>query len=162
MFDDVKLIISEIDGVVTNSLFAEDEIGNVLFKVFNYKDFDAINKIKSLGYKFVFLSDDNRINYNMCQRRNIPFYHGRNVDEKVNKLGIIFRKYGFSPDETLYIPSKLTDFKCVEVVANSICPLDVSDIIKKKCPNYFNKNGGEGILVDLLSYLTNNAVIALI
>lgn len=155
----VKLIVSEIDGVITDSRFVEDEIGNVLYKTFNYKDFDAINNIKRLGYKFVFLSDDNRINYNMCQRRKIPFFLGKNVDEKFKKLGDIFRRYSTTPDETIYIPSKTTDLRCVQTIPRTICPSDTVGIIKNMCMSEFVKTGGEGVLSDLLDLLTNNLIV---
>ena len=75
-----KLIVSEIDGIITDGRYAEDEIGNIIYKVYNSKDFDAINELKK-HFKFVFLSSDNKINYNMCKRRNISFYGAKNVRE---------------------------------------------------------------------------------
>jgi len=155
----VKLIVSEIDGVITNSHFTEDELGNVLYKTFNYKDFDAINHIKSLNYKFVFLSDDNKINYNMCRRRHIPFYWAKTADEKVTKLGELSRRYGATPDQVIYIPSKLSDEKCVQMIAKTICPIDVVGFIRNKCESEFTKCGGEGVLSDLLDLLTGNIII---
>lgn len=157
--DNVGIIISEIDGVITDGCFTEDEIGNVLYKTFNYKDFDAINEIKRLGYTFVFMSDDNRINYNMCKRRNIPFYWATNADKKFNELGNILRRYGFTPDQAIYVPSKLTDVRCVHTVPRTICPADTIGIVRKACMSEFVKNGGEGIISNLLDLLTGNIII---
>lgn len=46
--NDIKLIVSEIDGVLTDGTYAEDELGNVLYKHFQSKDFDAINILKKI------------------------------------------------------------------------------------------------------------------
>ena len=147
-----KLIVSEIDGVITDGTYAEDEVGNVLYKIYQTNDFDAINELKKY-FKFVFLSSDNRINYNMCRRRNISFYWGKNEQEKFEKLGEIMRRYGATPDETIYIGSKISDRKCLQMIPNSLCPEDAGDLIKDICFAYFIKEGGKGIFVELLDLL---------
>lgn len=157
-FKNVKLIISEIDGVLTDGKYTEDEIGNVLFKSFNYIDFDSINTLKQKGYKFVFLSEDNRINYNMCQRRNLPFYWGRNEDSKYKCLVDIFRRYNTGPDNTLFVPSRPSDRKCIHTVPISICP-DDANLIKYMCYMNFTKAGGQGVLSDLVGLLEEEADI---
>jgi len=152
--DNIKLIISEIDGVITDGKWTEDEIGNVLYKSFQSKDFDAINELRK-SYKFVFLSEDNRINYNMCKRRNIPFYWGRNREEKYKKAIDILHRYSCTPDNTLFIPSKLSDLKCCQLIPKTICPDDVGEYLKSKCWAEFKIGGGEGVLVELV-YLLNS------
>ena len=150
----IKLIISEIDGVVSDGKYAEDEIGNVIYKVYQSKDFSAINELKK-NFKVVFLSDDNHINYNMCRRRNITFYWGKNEEEKYQKLGEIMRRYGVTPDETIYVGSKISDRKCLQLIPNSLCTEDAGDLIKDICFAYFTKEGGKGILVEMLDLLQN-------
>jgi len=147
-----KLIVSEIDGVITDGTYAEDEIGNIIYKVYNSKDFDAINELKRY-FKFVFLSSDNRINYNMCKRRNISFYWAKNEREKFERLGEIMRRYGVTPDETVYVGSKISDRKCLQTIPDSLCPEDAGDYIKDICFAYFIKESGKGILVELLDLL---------
>ena len=147
-----RLIVSEMDGVITDGTYAEDEIGNVLYKVYQSKDFDAINELKK-NFKFVFLSSDNRINYNMCHRRNIPFYWGKNEDEKYSKLIEILRRYSYTPDEVIYLASTISDRKCIQLIPESLCPEDAGEYLKNICFASFIKNGGEGIFVELLSLL---------
>jgi len=148
----IKLIVSEIDGVITDGTWAEDEIGNVVYKVYNTKDFGAINVIKK-KFKFAFLSDDNHINYNMCRRRNIPFYWGKNEKEKYARLVEIMHRYSCTPDQTIYIGAKMTDRRCLQMIPKSLCPDDAGEYIKKKCFANFIKKGGEGILLELLDIL---------
>jgi len=148
----VKLIVSEIDGIITDGTYAEDEIGNIIYKIYNSKDFDAINELRRY-FKFAFLSSDNRINYNMCKRKNISFYWAKNEREKLEKLGEIMRRYSITPDETVYVGSKISDRKCLQTVPNSLCPEDAGNLIKDVCFAYFIKESGKGILVELLDLL---------
>ena len=149
----IKLIVSEIDGVITDGAYPEDEIGNVLYKVYQSKDFAAINEIKK-DYKFVFLSSDNRINYNMCRRKNLPFYWGKNTEEKYNKFIEILRRYNCTPDEVVFIASKLSDIKCCQLIPKSLCPADAGEYLISKCWTEFKTDGGKGIFVELLYLLT--------
>ena len=151
----IKLIVSEIDGVITDGKYAEDEIGHVVYKVYQSKDFSAINELKK-NFKVVFLSDDNHINYNMCRRRNIIFYWGKNEEEKYQKLGEIMRRYGVTPDETIYVGSKISDRKCLKMIPNSFCPDDADECLKEICFATFVKKGGEGIFPELLYLLKDS------
>jgi len=147
-----KLIVSEIDGILSNGDITIDEIGNVLYKTFNSRDFEAINELKKY-FTVVFLSSDNRINYNMCRRNNIPFYWGKNEAEKYNKLVEILRRYNVTPDEAVYIASMISDRKCIQLIPESLCPDDAGEYLKNICFASFIKNSGVGIFVELLSLL---------
>lgn len=152
----VKLIVSEIDGVITDGTYPEDEMGHVYYKVYQSKDFSAINELKK-KFKFVFLSDDNNINYNMCKRRNIPFFWGRNEKEKYDKFVEILRRYSCTPDETVYVGSKISDVKCCQIVPTSFCPDDAGHYLKEVCWAEFTTKGGFGIFPELLFLLRNLA-----
>lgn len=151
----VKLIISEIDGVLTSGSYAEDELGNTLYKVFNQKDFSAINELKKY-YKIVFLSDDNKINYNMCQRKNLPFYWGKGGGGKYALLPDILRRYSSIPDETIYIGSKLSDKKCLQMIPYSMCPDDAGLYLRSLVWAPLVSVGGAGVFVELLDLLQVN------
>lgn len=150
----VKLIVSEIDGVITDGKRAEDEMGHVVYKSFNAQDFSAVNEIKK-KFKFAFLSDDQHISFNMCRRRNIPFFWGKTPEEKYQKLVEILRRYDCKPDDVVYIASKMSDKKCIQLIPKSICPDDAGHYLKEKCFASFVVKGGEGIMSELLYLLEN-------
>lgn len=154
----IKLIVSEIDGVITDGAHPEDEMGNVFYKTYQSKDFDAINELKK-KYTFIFLSKDKRVNYNMCQRRNIKFQFARNEEEKYKRLIELMRKYNCSPDEVIYIGAKISDRKCLQLVPKSFCPDDAGQYIKDLCWAHFTSTGGTGILAELLYLLKSNALV---
>ncbi len=112
----IKLVVSEVDGVITNGVQPIDELGNTAFKNFYTPDFEAINKIKSIC-PFVFLSSDNIISYNLCKKKNIPFFWAQK--NKRMLLLDILRKYNVTLDEVVYIGGKLSDIECMTMVPNS-------------------------------------------
>lgn len=114
----IKIIISEIDGVITSGRSMIDNIGITLFKDFYIGDFEAINKLKT-DVQFVFLSSDNNVNYNMCARKCIPFFWAQKSKRDI--LLDILRKYNYTLDETIYIGSLISDVPCMNLVPNSFC-----------------------------------------
>ena len=117
----IEIIISEVDGILNTGLVPIDELGNTPFKFFYNKDFEAINLLKKY-FKVVFISADNKINYNMFRNKNIPFYH----EPKNKKQALLqaLKRYSLSPDQALYIGNTYSDIECMRQVPLSACTED--------------------------------------
>lgn len=146
----LKVIVSEIDGIVTEGSLYIDELGNVPFKKFCKKDFEIINELKKT-FTFVFLSTDNSISYHLCRRRNIPFFHApKNKKESLIK---IMRRYSVSPEEILYIGCSLSDLECIQMIPFSMCPVDAMNDVKSTAFHVLDNFSGEGVLCEIYSLL---------
>lgn len=146
----IKLIVSEIDGIVTEDLLYIDELGNVPFKGFYRKDFEAINELRKT-FTFAFLSSDNSISYHLCRRKNIPFYHAQK--DKKEGLIRIMRKYGVTPEEIVYIGSSFSDVGCIQMVPFSMCPVDAVSDVKTTCYHVLDSFSGTGVLCEVYDFL---------
>src|SRR6056300_1606003 len=98
----IKIIVSEVEGILTQGWVPVDELGNNPFKLFYYRDFEAINMLKSY-FKVVFISADNKINYNYMRSKQLPFYY----DPKNKKSALLaaLKRYSFGPEDAMYIGS---------------------------------------------------------
>ena len=76
-----------------------------------------------------------------------------------DKLVEILRRYGCTPDETIYIGSKINDRKCCQMIPKSFCPDDAGHYLKDICWAEFTIEGGRGIMSELLYLLTKNGTI---
>lgn len=139
----IKIIISEMDGVVTENLTSMGEMGMVMFKQYYMKDFEAINKIKS-KYNFAFLSGDGSISMSLCRKRNIPFYYSER--NKPDSFAQILRRYNYSPDNVLYIGCSYSDLSCMNLARLSLCPEDAVLPVKKAANSVIPLFGGTGVL----------------
>ncbi len=146
----LKVIVSEVDGIITEDLMPIDELGNVLFKNFCMKDFEAINHLRKV-YKFVFLSRDNLINYHLCKRKQIPFFHAPR--DKKKKLVEILRRYEATPEEILYIGCKYSDLECMKMAQISFCPEDSVASVKNVADHVLPIYGGTGVICMLYDLL---------
>jgi 3-deoxy-D-manno-octulosonate 8-phosphate phosphatase KdsC-like HAD superfamily phosphatase len=136
----IKLIVSEIDGVLTSGVSQIDNVGITLFKDFYLGDFEAINKLKN-SLRFVFLSSDNNVNYNICSRKCIPFYWA--PKDKRTTLLEILRHYNYSAEETFYIGSSISDIPCMNMIPLSFCTNPLLGF------STFKTQAGKGVLTEL-------------
>ena len=142
----IKLVISEIDGIITEGLTGYGEMNIPLFKQFCMKDFEAINLIKkSLG--FVFMSSDANINASMCKKRNIPFYFAER--NKAEVFPIITQRFGLTPENVLYVGSSYSDVECMELAEVSVCPEDAVSEVFDIATVVLSVYSGAGVLCHL-------------
>lgn len=146
----LKLIVCEVEGVVTDGLIPYDEMGNVPFKNFSHKDLEAVNKLRT-DYKFVFVSKYGEINYSFFRRKNIPFYiMDKNSLSTIHKIA---EKYSVTYDEILYIGSNHSDFTVMRAIPFSMCPSDAALDIQQIAALKLNSPGGNGPLCDAVSFI---------
>jgi YrbI family 3-deoxy-D-manno-octulosonate 8-phosphate phosphatase len=147
-----KLIILDVDGVMTNGQKTYGREGNVLSKTFCDKDFTAIKRFKAAGVPVVLLSSDQICNAAMAKTRDIPFYHtikNGEIFEKKMMLSSLLDEYGVSSEEVVFVGDDYYDLMLLESIEYSYCPsdaiLDVRNAVKKvlacKC--------GEGVIAAL-------------
>lgn len=119
-FSRIKIIVSEIDGVITDGCVPIDYMNNTLFKTYCVHDFEAINELKSY-FTFVFLSSDTAVSYNIMRSRNIPAYFITQRDDKLRLLTKrILPHYNAQPDNLLYIGSMYSDLPCMKLAGISM------------------------------------------
>jgi 3-deoxy-D-manno-octulosonate 8-phosphate phosphatase (KDO 8-P phosphatase) len=146
----LKLIVSEVDGIITEDLTSVSEIGFTVFKSFYRKDFEAINELKKT-FTFVFLSSDNHVSYNLCRNKNIPFFW--ESQDKKRALAKIITKYGVSAEEIMYIGCSFSDLECINFIPFSVCPSDSVNVVLKSASHVLNSFGGGGVLCELYDIL---------
>ena len=146
----VTVIVSEVDGIITEHLTPIDELGNTPFKLFYMKDFEAVNEIKKT-FKFVFISSDNSVSYNLFRSKNIPFYWA--PKDKKSAILSIRKKYNAKADNLLYIGNSYSDLGCIHLTPLSGCPEDAVVDIKINASFVLPVLGGAGVLCELYQLL---------
>lgn len=153
-FDNIKIIISEIDGVITDGTNATDYMNNTIFKSYYSIDFEVINKLKRY-FKFVFLSSDPSVSYNVMRQKNIPTYFSNKEQSKFDTLTrVIITKYRMSPENILYIGSKLSDVKCMNYAEISATTINSQSVLKSTADIVLSSASGTGVIGDLYDFLS--------
>ena len=154
-FENIKIVVSEVDGIITEHLSGMGELNVTMFKQYYMKDFDAINQIKS-NCNFVFLADDATISLSMCRKRNIPFYYVER--NKKDTLVQILRRYSCTPENLLYIGCSYSDLDCMKLAEFSLCPEDSVSQVKNISDYVVPMYGGSGVLCHVYDILQESFV----
>lgn len=154
LLNTIKLIILDVDGVLTDGRKYYDRDGVVCYKVFCDKDWTAIKRFKALGIPVLFLTGDS-YNVSIAKKRNIDVYVNRNDKEHKDKseyLNEICSKYSVTPDEIVYVGDDIFDLRIMESVGYAFCPSD-SPVVIRENSFTLNSRGGDNLIVELFEYL---------
>ncbi|NBP01754.1 MAG: hypothetical protein EBU90_16780 [Proteobacteria bacterium] len=157
----IKLIILDVDGVLTDGTKVYDEQHKVLSKSFSCKDFTAIKRFIAAGVKVVMLSGDN-FNRTMAEKRNIDFYCSRNEDLSLDKSRFIQKfaeVYGMSPSEMVFVGDDYFDLSMFKALEHTFCPSDAPSIIRNNALYVLEARGGGGVIVELYDFLQQRGVL---
>lgn len=151
----VKLVILDIDGVLTDGTKMYDINGKCFAKKFCDSDFTAIKRLKANGLNVCFLSGDKTINEAIAKNRSIDFYHCPKGKDKEEFLDFFSDHYSVTPTEMLYIGDDLFDIKISIAVGFAFCPNNAAYDLKSVCEpdNILDAESGQGVIKELYEEL---------
>ena len=157
-FKSIKLVVTDIDGVLTNGGIYLDESGQTLRK-FNVKDGLGIKLLQETGIKVVFLSGGTgKSIHHRAKQLNVD-YCFTEIDNKVAILEKLKEDLNFKKEDILYLGDDLNDIPIKAHVNLLISPSDAVKSFKLMSDFLLSMRGGEGAfreLVDLLLKSKNN------
>ena len=153
----VKLLILDVDGVLTDGRKYYDSSGLATHKTFCDKDFTAIKKFKSIGCEVIFLSGDKNINEKIAENRNIPFYYTRG-ECKSKFLPSIMEKFKCGLEEIVFVGDDTFDREIMSMVKYKFCPKDAPYEIKELC-HVLENDGGCNCVLEVYETLLNEKKI---
>ena len=156
----VKLLILDVDGVLTDGKKYYDNTGKVQLKTFCDKDWTTIKRFKSIGVKVVFITGD-PFNKFIEEKRNIKVYLNRKDGSHIDKkefLNEICKIYEVSSNEICFVGDDIFDIGLMKELKYSFSPSDAPRIVKDNSAELESK-GGENILIELYEKLESMSLI---
>lgn len=157
----IKLLILDVDGVLTDGTKVYDREHNPIHKTFRCKDFTAIKRFIAAGVKVIMLSGD-AWNRDMAQKRNIPFYCTRGDDLSLDKSRYISHlesTYNVSSENMAFVGDDYFDLSMFKKLFWSFCPSDAPQIIKNNSLYVLKSKGGDGVIVELYDFLVSKNIV---
>ena len=154
----IKLLILDVDGVLTDGkkYYALD--GLPIIKTFSDKDWTSIKRFKALGIPVIFVTGDNKINELVGVNRNIPVYLSRGID-KADLLPKLQETFDCSVKHMAYVGDDLFDIGILRKVEYSFCTADSPEIVKANCKTTLSSNGGDNVIVELFEHCERTQLI---
>lgn len=148
----LKLLLIDIDGVLTSGKKMYDVNHEHVYKEFNDKDFTAIKRFKADGIKVIAITGDS-FNAQMCQKRNIGYLNAKDFDKNLDKskaIGYICEQHQVSPKEVAYIGDDWWDISLLKIIGYPFCPADaLEDLDCVTGIRRLKTKGGDGVLAEL-------------
>jgi len=144
----IKLVITDVDGVLTDGGIIYDNSGNET-KRFNVKDGHVVKTLRDHGILTAVITGRNsEVVKFRCNELKFDFhYHG--VKDKILVLKEILEKTGLTFEQCAYIGDDLPDVGLIRLVGLSAMPADATEYVKPEANIVLTKRGGEGCFREL-------------
>ena len=152
--DSIKLLVYDFDGVMTDNKVYIDQNGNETVQV-NRADGLGVSEIIKLGIQQIIMSTE--VNPVVTQRAiklKIPCLQG--LDNKKDALLDYSKKNDIDLKNIAYVGNDINDKDAMAIAGFSFCPNDAHETIKEISGYVFKRNGGEGVIRELLDLIKEN------
>ena len=157
----IKLLILDVDGVLTDGNKIYDINHAAVYKKFNDRDFTAIKRFKAGGINVIFISGDN-FNESMAKKRNIDFYCSRGSDLSLDKSRYLqqFKEtYNISIENMAFVGDDYFDLSIIKKLNYTYCPSNSPQILKDNCLKIIDVKSGEGVIMKLYDLFKKSGYI---
>ena len=148
-FSNLKYLIIDVDGTLTDGGIYYDETGNEL-KKFNTKDAAGIFVVKKLGIKTVVITGrECSATKRRLEELKVDFIY-QNVKDKVTFVSNLIKEKNIKKEEIGYIGDDLNDYPAMLLTGFIACPNDACKEIKKIANYVSSVNGGCGTVREVI------------
>ncbi|MCC2626203.1 MAG: 3-deoxy-manno-octulosonate-8-phosphatase [Burkholderiales bacterium] len=153
---DVKVIVTDVDGVLTDGYITIDENGNEPFGKFSIYDGFAVVMAHACGLKIIVISGrQSKCTEVRCRKLGIDeVYTG--VPNKSEKLKEIAKRLGLNFNEMAYIGDDLIDLGAMSLVGFKVAPKNAVQTIKDYVDYVTSAASGDGALRELVDLVLNS------
>ena len=159
--NNIKALICDIDGTLTNGLVWYGENGEEL-KSFNVKDGLAIKKLLSKGFKVGFISGRDSAPLRIrAKELGVEFVKFNQADKKKGCLELL-SEMNLGVRNVAYIGDDESDIPCCSLIPFSFAVNDCHKDLKKISRFHLKEKGGEGVIngfIENLNLLSTNPKI---
>lgn len=147
---DIKMVIFDIDGVMTDAGMYYTENGDE-FKKFNAKDGMVIRRLKQRGIHTGIISHGFLSNLITRRAERLHISHIE-VSQSPKKDTMLrwCKELSITPEQVCYIGDDVNDEDIMRAVGFSACPSDAVDDVKNMVHVVLQKKGGEGCVRELI------------
>lgn len=146
---DIRLIATDVDGVLTPSTIIWDTNG-VELKVFNVKDGYGLRKIRTRGIQTAIITG-RRSSIVELRAKELDFdFCYQAVPNKVDVLNELCTKLGITPANVAYMGDDIPDVGVLERVGLAVAPADAHRRVLANVHWVSQYAGGQGAMRDFL------------
>jgi 3-deoxy-D-manno-octulosonate 8-phosphate phosphatase (KDO 8-P phosphatase) len=149
LFNNIRLIALDVDGVLTNGNLLLTESGEWLRQM-NIKDGYALQLAVKKGYHVAIISGSYDLGVeNRLKKLGIKILHF-NTSDKKSCLYNLVAELGLSNEQVLFMGDDMPDLQVMQTVGLACCPADAAEEVRA-ISHYISKHdGGSGCVRDVI------------
>jgi len=151
----IRLVLIDIDGVLTNGKVTVDSRGNE-YKTINFEDIDAVFEMKRQKLLVGLLTGEATPITQFFKKRFKPDFFYNGCKNKPKALREILGQTGFSARNVCYIGDSKHDIPVMKMAKISACPSNAVGQVKALATIRLKARGGEGCVRELLECLARS------
>ena len=145
MFRKVKILITDVDGVLTDGKIIYDKNDNEL-KFFNVKDGFGLHLLHKAGIKTAIITGrESPIVVRRAQELQFTRIY-QNVRNKAKIFYSLIDDLGLSPEETCYVGDDIPDLPVIKLAGVGVAVADAVDEIREIADYTCKAKGGQGAI----------------
>lgn len=148
----IKIVLMDIDGVLTNGKVTFDSAGNE-YKTIDFKDIDAISEMKRKGLKLGLISGESTPITLSFKERFRPDFFYNGCKDKTAALTEILSQTGVDADEVCYAGDGKYDIPIMKMVKFVACPSNAIPEVKEISNILLERIGGDGCVWELMEWI---------
>ena len=148
----IKLIITDVDGVLTDGTIQIDDNNNES-KSFHVDDGAGVAFARLANIPVAFLSGRySEATTIRARELKIKFCYQGKLD-KINGFEELCKKYNIKPMEVCYIGDSLIDIPPMDLAGFSVAVSNAHSLVKKKSDYVTLRSGGTGVLLEVIELI---------
>lgn len=147
--NNIKLIILDVDGTLTDGKIYYDNNGNEM-KAFNAKDGMAIAQAIKNGIEIAIITGRKS---EIVDRRGKELgikYIFQGIHRKIEALNELIEELHIINDNVMYIGDDINDLEIMKQVKFAACPFDAVNEVKEICDIISSYTGGNGAVREII------------
>ena len=154
----IKVLLSDIDGVLTDGKVTFDAAGNET-KTVNFTDMDAMGSFRRAGLKIGLITGEKTPIVEVIRKRCRPDYFICGCHTKGEAVRQLMEENGFLPEDVCYIGDGKYDLPVMPLVRISACPANAIREVKAAAKLNLLTRGGDGVIKELLDTLIDSGEV---
>ncbi|MBU3637090.1 HAD family hydrolase [Polynucleobacter sp. es-MAR-4] len=140
----VKLLVLDVDGVLTNGQVFIGENGKESLKAFDIQDGLGIKLLEKIGVSTAIITGrSSKMVLARCDELGIKHVH-MGVENKAAALEKILQSLGLKPADCAVMGDDWPDFQMMKSAGLKVCPAQGHDAVKETAHFVTNRSGGSG------------------
>jgi YrbI family 3-deoxy-D-manno-octulosonate 8-phosphate phosphatase len=146
---EIKLVMLDFDGVVTDNLVITDQNGREAVSA-SRADGMLIPKLREKGIEMMVLSsEENPVVRMRAKKMEIEAVHGMGVSKKGQVMKEVLEKKKIEPEHVVFVGNDLNDLPCFEIAGWAVAVADAYPEVLRAADFVLTKRGGHGAVREL-------------